>query len=64
MRAEVIIEKTFDDGGKFTKKWEDGDFCRFFEDEGDYLDSLCGILKDKGHKGDRFRVTYTVEVEK
>ena len=64
MKAVVTIEKTFDDGEKFMKKWTNGDFHDFFVGEGDYLDRLSKMLEDKGDEGDSFAVTYSVTVTK
>lgn len=64
MKAVVTIEKTFDDGKKFTKEWTNGDFHEFFTEEGAYLDRLSKIVEDKGDEGDSFTVTYSVTVTK
>ena len=64
MNAKVVIEKSFDAGKEFRKTWEFGDFEKFLKDEGEYLDRLRNILKDKGEEGDEFTVTYTIILTK
>ena len=64
MKATVDIIKSFDEGKKFSKTYESGDFKEFFADEGKYLDNLSGIMAAHGDSGDEFTVTYTVKVVK
>lgn len=64
MIAIVSIIKSFDGETDFTKEWTKGDFEQFFTEEGDYLDRLCEICKDKGREGEGFEVTYRVKVVK
>lgn len=64
MKAEVKIEKSFDNGKKFNKEYEQRDFFKFFRDEGLYLDCLCATMENKGKTGESFTVTYTVTVTK
>lgn len=66
MKAEVRIAKSFDDGGTYSKNWESGDFKFFLEEEGKYLDELCGKLEIGGTSaaGDGFTVIYTITVTK
>lgn len=64
MEAKVTIEKSFDEGKEFSKEWKVGDFEKFFQEEGEYLDRLGNILKDKGEKNDEFKITYTVTLTK
>lgn len=63
MQAKVVIDKSFDDTGEFTKTWENGDFEEFFKEEGEYLDRLSNTTVNHGSEGDGFTVTYTVTVE-
>lgn len=64
MKANVVIEKSFDSGKAFSKEWEQGDFREFFTDEGQYIDNLCDILDGKGKPNEEFTVTYKVTVTK
>ena len=64
MKATVKIKKTFDDGKEFSKEWDNGDFKEFFNDEGEYLDRLAGVVSDRGEIGEGFTVTYTVILTK
>jgi len=64
MTGHVTIEKTFDEAKAFSKELENGDFETFFKEEGEYLDKLVGIMKEKGESGDEFTVTYTVTVKR
>lgn len=64
MEAKVMITKSFDEGKDFSKEWKTGDFEKFFQEEGEYLDRLGGILNEKGEQGDEFTVTYTVTLKK
>lgn len=64
MKAQVKIDKTFDESTSFKKEWSPEDFKRFFEEEGAYIDRLCQINQDKGSTGDGFTITYTVTVQK
>ena len=62
MKANVQIEKSFDDGKAYEKEYANGDFAEFFTEEGKYLDRLSDVMKTRGAKGDEFKVTYTVTV--
>ena len=64
MKAVITITKSFDEGKEFSKTWEVGDLEEFLKDEGQYLDKLCNILAEHGNDGDKYTVTYTVEVTK
>lgn len=65
MKALVEIEKSFDDeGSRFAKTYEAGDFKEFFKAEGGYLDNLSATAEKHGKAGDTFTVTYTVTVTK
>ena len=64
MNARVIVDKSFDDKcAEFEKVWEDGDFEKFFREEGKYLDKLSKITKEKGNDGEGFVITYTIMVK-
>ena len=64
MKATIKIAKSFDDGKQFTKEYNNGDFLEFFNEEGKYLERLATTLDEHGIKGDKFTVTYTVELVK
>ena len=64
MLAMMTIEKSFDDGKKFSKEYEVGDFYTFLSEEGEWLDKLSEILSSSGSEGDSFEVTYTVSLSK
>lgn len=64
MKAQVTINKSFDSSKEFSKAWEDGDFEKFFKDEGEYLDRLGNTLLEQGAKGEGFTVIYTVTLTK
>ena len=63
-KASIIIEKSFDDSKKFSKKLESGDLEQFFKEEGEYMDKLSNILESKGSQNDSFELTYKIKVEK
>lgn len=60
MKAQITIEKTFDETRGFTKEYEQGDFKEFFNDEGEYMDNLADTLKKAGKAGNSFQIIYTV----
>ena len=64
MKATVEIGKSFDDGAKFSKEYDVGDFVEFFKEEGAYLDRLTDTVKNRGADGEGFKVTYTVTIVK
>lgn len=64
INATVAIAKSFDDGTEFEKAWENGDFQKFFSDEGEYLDGLSKVLDSEGNVGDEFEVIFMVSVTK
>lgn len=64
MLAKVVIEKSFDSGKKFTKQWDSGDFQKFMEEEGEYLDRLATAMQSVGKDGDEFEVVYRVSVKR
>lgn len=64
MKATVTIDKSFDDSKEFSKTWENGDFEKFFKDEGGYLDRLAKMAEAHSKKGEGFTVIYTVTVKK
>lgn len=64
MKATVEIEKSFDEGKRFSKDYKPGDLFEFMVEEGAYLDRLAAVLSDKGKPGESYTVTYTVKVTK
>ena len=62
MKAHIKQEKSFDKDCHFVKEIKVGDMKDFFSLEGEYLERLCKIMEERGKKGDKFTVTYTVEV--
>lgn len=64
LKAQILIEKSFDDDKAFEKEWNPSDFKEFFEAEGKYLDKLAVVAQDKGNVGNSFTVVYTVSIVK
>lgn len=64
MKATVTIKKSFGEGKKLAKKYELGDFEKFFRDEGTYLDKIAKVTMENGENGDFFTITYTIMVIK
>ncbi len=64
LNVVITVEKSFDNGRKFTKEWETGDLQEFFTKEGGYLDRLARILMKHGKDRDDFMVTYSVKLKK
>lgn len=62
MKAKVEITKSFDAITAFGKEWENGDFSKFFAEEGQYLDKLVNVMREHAEKGETFTVNYTVTV--
>ena len=62
MKAHIKQEKSFDKESHFVKEIKTGDMKKFFTLEGEYLERLCKIMEERGESGDKFTVTYTVEV--
>ena len=64
MKAQITIEKTFDEARAFTKEYENGDFKEFFNDEGEYMDVLADKLNEAGKAGNSFQIIYTITLTK
>ena len=65
MKAQIKIEKSFEEGGAmFSKKYSVGDLKEFFVDEGAYLERLADTLRLHGDNGDSFTVVYEVKLTK
>ena len=64
MIAQIVIENSFGEAKQFNKEYEVGDFKKFLNDEGEYIDKLAGILKEKGKNKDAFCIVYTVTLSR
>ena len=64
VRAVVEIEKSFDKTSSFGKDWKSGDFKKFFEYEGEYIDRLCEVVEDNANECEGFTISYVVTVKK
>lgn len=64
MKAQITIEKSFDETRTFTKEYETGDFAEFLTEEGIYCDNLAKILNTKGKDQNSFQIIYTVTLTK
>lgn len=62
MKATIKIDKSFDESKEFSKEWQNGDFCVFMKEEGEYLDRLSKVCEGRP-EGKLFTITYTVTLE-